>query len=215
MRINVFPRKRQAGFSLTELLVAMVVSLLTTTALTTFFHFQTASLRVQNARRAAQVTARGALNFIVRNLEHVGRDPHLSLFTAAAPALQEAEDDRIHYLANLSPDWADNDATDADQWEDVTFQYNASTQAIEVVRGGTTYPLTDDGANQKSYVPAGRRAFTYFKADGTVVPPGSGATDRAQIRRINVSITVRGVPPDGSPEPEVTLSQDVILRNVS
>src|SRR5882672_2181519 len=102
-----FFQKQQAGFTLTELLVALVVSSLTTTALLTFFSVQTTSLRVQNARRAAQVTARGALNFMVRELEHIGRDPHRTLFTAADPALRQADEDTLHYRADLSTtDWA-------------------------------------------------------------------------------------------------------------
>ena len=213
MRAFILFQKHQAGFTLTELLVALVVSLLTTTALTTFFSFQTTSLREQNARRAAQVTARGALNFIVRELEHIGRDPHRTLFTADNPALQEADDDTLHYRANLSTDWADTD--DTDTWEDVSFQYNADAHTIEVVRGDTTYPLTDGGENQKSYVPAGGLVFTYFDKNGNIVASGGDATARASIRRINIALTLRGIPPDGSPEPEVTLSQDVILRNVS
>lgn len=213
MRALGFFQKQQAGFTLTELLVALVVSSLTTIALITFFRFQTVSQREQNARRAAQVTARGALNFIVRELEHVGRDPHRTLFTAADPALQQANDATLHYRANLSTDWADTD--DTDTWEDVTFQYNADTRAVEVVQGGTTNPLTDGGANQKSYVPASGLVFTYFDKDGNGVAPGGNAAARASIRRINIFLRVRGVPPDGSPVPEVTLSQDVILRNVS
>ncbi len=212
MRAPLLFRKHQAGFTLTELLVALLVSLLTTTALMTFFRFQTTSLRVQNARRAAQVTARGALNFIVRDLEHVGRDPHRTLFTAADPALQQANDATLHYRANLSTDWADTD--DTDTWEDVTFQYNADTRAVEVIRGDT-YPLTDGGENQKSYVPATGLVFTYYDKNGNVVAPGGNAAARASIRRINIVLRVLGVPPDGYPEPEVTLSQDVILRNVS
>ena len=212
MRAPLLFRKHQAGFTLTELLVALLVSLLTTTALMTFFRFQTTSLRVQNARRAAQVTARGALNFIVRELEHVGRDPHRTLFTAADPALQQANDATLHYRANLSTDWADTD--DTDTWEDVTFQYNADTRAVEVIRGDT-YPLTDGGENQKSYVPATGLVFTYYDKNGNVVAPGGNAAARASIRRINIVLRVLGVPPDGYPEPEVTLSQDVILRNVS
>ncbi|MBI3304083.1 MAG: prepilin-type N-terminal cleavage/methylation domain-containing protein [Deltaproteobacteria bacterium] len=213
MNTSAFSLKRQGGFTLVELLVALLMGSVILTALLSFFRFQTISMRIENARRAAQVTVRGALNFIVRDLEHIGRDPHLSLFTAAAPALQEAEDDSIHYLANLSSDWADND--DTDTWENVAFQYNSSTQAIEVVQGGTTYPLTDDGENQKSYVPSGGLSFTYFDKDGNIVAPGGNATARASIRRINVSVAVRGVVPAGHPEPEVTLSQDVFLRNVS
>jgi prepilin-type N-terminal cleavage/methylation domain-containing protein len=213
MRALIFFQKQQAGFTLTELLAALVVSLLTTTALMTFFSFQTTSLRVQNARRAAQMTARGALNFIVRELEHIGRDPHRTLFTADNPALQEADEAVLHYRANLSTDWADTD--DTHTWENVTFQYNADTRAVEIVRGDVTYPLTHGGEHQKSYVPPDGLVFTYFDKDGNVVAPGGNAAARASIRRINITLTVRGVPPDGSPEPEVTLSQDVILRNVS
>lgn len=213
MRALAFCQKQQAGFTLTELLVALVVSSLTTTALITFFRFQTTSLREQNARRAAQVTVRGALNFMVRELEHIGRDPHRTLFTAANPALQQADADTLHYRANLSTDWADTD--DTDTWEDVIFQYNADTNTVEVTRGDTTYPLTDGGENQKSYVPAGGLVFTYYDKDGNVVAPGGNAAARASIRRIDIALTVRGVPPAGSSEPEVTLSQDIILRNVS
>lgn len=213
MRASIFFRKQQAGFTLTELLVALVVSSLTTTALITFFRFQTTSLRAENARRAAQVTVRGALNFMVRELEHVGRDPHRTLFTAADPALQQANDATLHYRANLSTDWADTDDTDA--WEDVIFQYNAEARAVEVTRGNTTNPLTDGGENQKSYVAADGLVFTYFDKDGNIVAPGGNAAARASIRRIDIALTVRGIPPDGYPEPEVTLSQDVILRNVS
>ncbi len=213
MRASILFQKQQAGFTLTELLVALVTSALTTTALIAFFSMQTTTLRVQNARRAAQVTARGALNFMVRELEHIGRDPRRTLFTAADPALQQADDGTLHYRANLSTDWADTDATDT--WENVTFQYNASTQAVEIVRGDGTYPLTDGGTNQKSYVPAGGLVFTYYDKDGNPVAPGGNAAARASIRRINIFLRVHGVPPDGYPEPEVTLSQDVILRNVS
>jgi len=213
VRTSIFFQKQQAGFTLTELLVALVTSLMTTTALMTFFSLQTTSLRVQNARRAAQVTARGALNFIVRDLEHIGRDPSRTLFTAAKPAIQQANNNALHYLTNLSTVWTNTNDTDA--WEDVVFQYNAGTRAVEVIRGNTTNPLTDGGKNQKSYVPAGGLVFSYFDKNGNAVASGGNAAARASIRRIDIALTVRGIPPDGYPEPEVTLSQDVILRNVS
>jgi prepilin-type N-terminal cleavage/methylation domain-containing protein len=206
-------QKRQAGFTLTELLVALVVGSLITTSMITFFSVQTSALREQNARRAAQVTARGALNFMVRELEHIGRDPARTLFTAANPAIQQADANALHYRANLSTDWADTDATDT--WENITFRYNADSRAVEVVRGDTTYPLTDGGENQKSYVPTGGLLFTYYDKDGNVVAAGGNAAARASIHRISIFLRIRGVPPNGHPEPEVTLSQDVILRNVS
>ena len=210
-----FSRKWQRGFTLVELLVALLGSALTIAALISFFSFQTTSMRTENARRAAQITARGTLNFMVRELEHLGRDPRSLLFSATNPALQEANEDNLHYRSNLSQDWADTDSGDA--WEDTTFQYKPDEWEIEVVRNGEAVALTDDrGDVQKSYVPRGGLVFTYFDSDGNVVAPGGDAAARASIRRINVFIAIRGVPPWGFyDEPEVTLSQDVILRNVS
>src|SRR5262249_43341666 len=168
-----FSRGGQRGFTLPELLVALVISAITLTALLSFFSLQTKAMRAENARRAAQITARGTLSFIVRELEHIGRDPHGSLFTADSPAILAANEDSLHYRANLSQDWT---ADPNPAWEDVIFQYDPSQWQIEVVRqvGGewTTSALTDDrGDQQKSYVPHGGLVFTYYDADGNVVAP--------------------------------------------
>lgn len=216
MRIRtLLPSSR--GFTLMELLVALLVSGIVMTALLTFYHYQIGSMRLETARRAAQVTTRGTLHFMVRHLESLGRDPGGLLFTPTAPALQVADAEELHYGSNLSEDPADNDTLDP--WEDVVFAYDSATAAIQVTTtdggGSTTYALTDESATPTSYVPAGGLLFTYYDGDGNVVAPGGGATDRARIRRIHVSITVHGVPPGNYAEPEVTLAQDVYLRNVS
>ncbi len=150
------------------------------------------SIRVENSRRAAQTTARGCLSFIVRHLQNIGRDLTLEMFSAAAPAIMTAELDDLRYQTNLSDD-DPNGAPGpdvADDWEDVTFIDDNIAQAIMVtmpaVGGGTeTYALTDDGASPQSYVPAGGLTFTYFDEDGNIIPPGGGAANRADIRRIS------------------------------
>ncbi len=215
MQTRTLSQKRQEGFSLVELLVALLVSSIVTTALLTFFSIQTVSTRVENARRAAQVTARGSLNFIIRELEHIGRDPRISLFSSANPAIQAADESSLHYRANLSQDWADTDI--GDNWEDVTFQYNADARTIEIAHSGAAIALTDDKDpdQQRSYVPADGLSFTYFDSNGDPVAPGGGAAARASIRLINISVRVQAVLPEGHEEPPVTLSQIIILRNVS
>jgi prepilin-type N-terminal cleavage/methylation domain-containing protein len=209
--------RRQKGFTLIELLVALLIGSVVTSALFQTFSQQLAAQRVESARRAAQTTARGTMNFIVRNLEQLGREPNLILFTANDPAIQTANADMIQYRTNLSEAWADTDTNDT--WENVTFQYSAGDKTVYVVANGQTTPLTDSGTVQKSFVPPGGLVFTYFDKDGNIVAPGGGAAARASIRRITVSLTVRGLRPDLSEndpnQPEVTLSQDVFLRNVS
>jgi prepilin-type N-terminal cleavage/methylation domain-containing protein len=211
MSVSLFPTQRQKGFTLVELLVALLVSAITMSAVVTFFNVQSTTLRLENAQRAAQVTARGSLNFIVRNLEQIGRNPRLTLFTTASPAIQTAEGESLSYQTNLSATWADVDVGDA--WENVTFSY--SDDVVWIAQGGGDLMALTDWTTQQSYVPAGGLAFIYYDKDGNEVASGGNAAARASIRRINVSITVRGVVPDGHPEPEVTLSQDVFLRNVS
>lgn len=212
MRIPLFSSKAQVGFTLIELLVSLLMVSIAMTTLLSFFFYQTTTLRVENARRAAQMTARGTMNFIVRQLENVGRNPK-PIFTDAAPAIQSAEESSLHYLANMSTDWNDTDT--ADTWEDVTFEYDEASEAVVVDDGTDVFALTDDGATRRSYVPSGGFVFTYFDEDDNVVTPGGDATARASIRRIKVSLTVTGVVPDGYDEPVVMLSQDVYLRNVS
>lgn len=215
MQTRIFSQQHQEGFSLVELLVALLVSSIVTTALLTFFSMETVNLRAENARRAAQVTARGSLNFIVRELEHIGRDPRLSLFSSADPAIQAANENSLHYRANLSQDWTDTDISDS--WEDVTLQYNADARTIEIVRGGVAVALTDDKDpdQQRSYVPADGLSFAYYDSNDATVAPGGGAAARASIHRIKITVKVQAVLPEGHEEESIALSQSVILRNVS
>lgn|GEM_PF-6176511 len=212
MNICLDARKHQKGFSVVELLVAVVIGAIILTAMMQFFSAQLTSMRTENARRAAQITARGAMNFIVRQLQHVGRDPNGRTFhnvndQTLPAAIMGASSTSIHYRANLSTSSTDNDTGDA--WEDVTFFYNNG--AIWVTQGQSgTFALTDNGNPRNSYVPSqGGLTFSYLDRNSTPT------TVLADIRRITVSITVRGIVAQSQSEPVVTLSQDVFLRNVS
>ena len=208
----------QRGASLIEVLVALLINGLFLAGVVSFFSFQTGTAKEQDGRRSAQVTARETMDFLVRHLSGIGR-ANQTRFTDAAPAIIEAEADSIHYQTNLSEDWTNDDVNDP--WEEVRFWYDSSTKAIWFQDENTAVDewLTDAGTGRKSYVPAGGLSFTYYDSDGNVVAPGGAAAARASIRRINISLTVRGALPGSalgsSGEPEVSMSQDVFLRNVS
>lgn len=210
--------REQRGASLIEVLVAVLINSLFLAGVVSFFSFQSGTARAQDSRRAAQVTSRETVDFLVRHISGIGR-ANQTRFTDAAPAIIEAEADSIHYQTNLSEDWTNDDVNDP--WEEVHFWYDASTRAVWFQDDNTDVDewLTDAGARRKSYVPAGGLAFTYYDGDGNVVAPGSGAAARASIRRINIALTVRGILPGqalgSTNEPEATMSQDVFLRNVS
>jgi prepilin-type N-terminal cleavage/methylation domain-containing protein len=202
----------QKGFTLIELLVALLASSVVMGSLMTFFFEQLRSMQLENSRRTAESVARACLNFIARELEGIGRDPHQTLFLSADPAINAAEADSLHYRTNLSSTWTDND--DDDAWEDVTFLYNTGTQVIEVVKDGTTYSLSESSGNRKTYVPSGGLTFTYYDRSGNVVAAGGDAAQRATIHRIKVVVSVRSEAPPGEIEPTITFSRDVFLRNV-
>lgn len=102
---------------------------------------------------------------------------------------------QIRYLSSQFAIWLDD--------------YNAAAN---------TSPLTSIGNGRKSYIPAGGLVFTYFDANGNAVVASTAAA-RASIRRITVTLTVRGIDPQlpfgHADEPKVVLSQDIFLRNVS
>jgi prepilin-type N-terminal cleavage/methylation domain-containing protein len=209
---------RRRGFTVPEMLVAVLLGTVVMTAATKFFSFQLAGMRTERARRAAQMTARTALNFVVRQLEHAGRDPQAVLFSNAGnttlpPAIIAAGDGFIHYRANLSESTTDNDTLD--DWEDVTFDTNGGVLRVTEATGAPI-PLTD-ASTRACHVADGGLVLRYFNGTGQQVTNLSGAPARASVRRINVSLTVVGGPPEDASarSPRVTVSQDVFLRNVS
>lgn len=211
-------RRAQDGLALAELLVAGLLASIAAVALLQFFSVQMAALRIETARTTAQVTARAALDMMVRHLEHIGRDPQHTLFTnldnaTLPPAIVTASASSIHYRTNLSSNATDGDTADA--WEDVTFSQASGT--IWVTQGtGTPAPLTSQN-KLRSHVPEGGLAFAYFDVDGDPVTNLTTAAARARVRRVAVSVTVVGGPDavDGPHTPHVTVSQDVFLRNLS
>ena len=209
--------RRCRGFGIIEMLIAMGLSVIVMAAATKFFSYQVSAMRTERVRRGAQMTARTALNFMVRNLELLGRDPQRVLFTsldtpALPPAIATASVSDIHYRTNLSEDLADADTLD--EWEDVTF--SVSDGVIWVTRGvAAPLPLTDGSQTAASHVADDGLTLTYFDGDGDEVLNLAPAAARASVRRIRVSLTVRGGAAGNQTGPSVTLSQDVFLRNVS
>lgn len=218
MPIAVFHQKSQSGFTLIEMMISLGVGGILLSAMVSFFSFQASTMRDVDAYRAAQKTARGTLEFIARQLTHIGRT-NQTPFAAADPAILDASADSIRYRTNLSADWNDDDILDT--WEDVSIWYEPNEEAIwfhDYNDASNRSWLSNIGSRRKSYIPTNGLVFTYFDADGNAVTAGT-ATARASIRRIRLTLTVRGIDPQlqlgSAGEPEVTVSQDIFLRNVS
>ena len=198
------------------MLIALSISMVVMTAATKFFAYQVSAMRTERIRRAAQLTARTALSFIVRQLELLGRDPQRVLFRSLdtptlAPAIAAAGASSIHYRTNLSAALTDVDVLD--QWEDVTFSVD---EGVLWVRQGTQDPLPlTDGTATACHVPDDGLDLLYFDGVGNPVVNLASDAARASVRRIWVSLRVIGGATGDDTGPSVTLSQDVSLRNVS
>ena len=170
--------RRCRGFGIIEMLIAMGLSVIVMAAATKFFSYQVSAMRTERVRRGAQMTARTALNFMVRNLELLGRDPQRVLFTsldtpALPPAIATASASDIHYRTNLSEDLADADTLD--EWEDVTF--SVSDGVIWVTRGvAAPLPLTDGQAHadhpiRRGEFPEEQGQYRRCLSGGSPAPP--------------------------------------------
>jgi len=199
------------------MVLALFIASILMTAATMFFTQQVHAMRTARVRRSAQMTARTALSFMVRQLELLGRDPQRVLFSsldtpALPPAIAAADATSIHYRSNLSEDLDDTDI--ADDWEDVTLSLDENV--LWVTRGADDpLPLTD-GSKTASYVPDDGFEIEYFDGDGDSIPNLATAAARASVRRIRVTLTVTGGPvTEDNGVPSITMSQDVVLRNAS
>ncbi len=200
-----------------EMLLALFISSIVMTAATMFFTQQVHAMRTARARRSAQMTARTALNFMVRQMELLARDPQRVLFSSMdtptlPPAIAAADATSIHYRTNLSEDLDDVDIVD--DWEDVTL--SLQDNVLWVARGtDDPLPLTD-GSTTASHVPDDGFELEYFDGDGDLIPDLTSTAARASVRRIRVTLTVTGGPvTQNANVPSITLSQDVLLRNAS
>jgi len=199
--------KKQAGFTLVELLVSILLTSIIMTAVYSVYRVQTHSAKVQESRLEAQEYARSVLDMMVREIRNAGYAPTGALCAVVASASSQTI--QFGYDAN-----ANGVCTDAD--EDITYQYqspgpqNCPTGFGDVTRtaNGTTEPLTNCN------VPTGTSNFslTYYAQDSsTAMSP----LVLANIQRVGITLTVQSLKPDTEfgGQLTVTMTSNADLRN--
>jgi len=118
-------RRRQRGLSLLEVLMGLVLAPIVLAGIHSSFRAQMHALRGSNNAYELQDLARGALDFMIREIRMTGYDPSgTALAAAPGPAcpgvgrgITEATATRLHILADLNGDGAINSAG-----EDVVYE---------------------------------------------------------------------------------------------
>ena len=183
--ITLCSHRTNQGFTLVELLVAMVMGLAVLGAVLSIFVNQNRTNAIQQEVAYAQQNVRAATGLMVWDILNAGHDPANGGFDAIGTATSTSIQVRADYS---NP--ADGDAGDAD--EDITYTVNASNQ------------LARDDANDVlppepivDFVDSLR--FGYMLEDGTVLDPPAAALTAAQrsdIRLVIIRLGVRTENPD-------------------
>ncbi len=204
LRVGKWCRFRgQRGYSLADALVGTVLGLTTIAAVLGLYRVQLFGLRGQTAQLDVQTTARNIAQLVVSEIRRAGADPRCA---KAFEGVAEAKRDRLRILSDLDG----SGAIDL-PGEDVTYKLESSG-FLSRTTAGSTEMLSD------STVRVTDLQFRYFDASGAEMNPGANglnSTQRAQVRRVRVAVTVQraSVDPQSSLPLTAIGSSGADLRN--
>lgn len=208
------------GFTMVELLLAALFSLMVMASLYGFFREQLFTLLSQEVKIATLEEARGALDMMVRELRNAG-----SWATGTLPPgcqrIVAATATSIHIQADLDGQLVSgvpscNSATG----EDLTYELSSATFTCPgtIIRrkGSATDPGQCLVANV--VVPSGSSFLTYYDASGNALPPPITGSNLNNIKRVKITFAVQVQNPNpysrsANPNIASTLSSSVEFRN--
>lgn len=201
MRIysNKSIKQGEKGFSLVEMMVAMVVMLILFGIVSAIFAAAMSTRSRQSRRADALTSARAAIQVISREIANSGYGLNSNGIVYA-----DCTDQRIHFRMNT----VNSNLTTSDPNEDITYYYDAATKSI--VR------FDRFGSPQVSVVVNGISdiRFTYFDYSGATSTPTQVSTPTVDTSRIRITVSVQMDPIMGQLANEtVQFTTDVTLRN--
>ena len=174
--------KEKRGFSLNELLVAMVIMSVVSSAIYGVFSISGQSYTTQSVTADVQQSVRSAMELMLQDIRVAGLDP-----TASGNfGIELAEAEKLRFTSD-SIDAGLNDfngTLDDTNAERITY-VRQSTQLNQIL-----YETTDSESSAPLISDVQDLKFTYFDADGNDLGSPVPPAQLSDIRTINVSITV-------------------------
>lgn len=223
--MNKLRNKKNAGFSLIELMIAMTVMLVLLGLVSTLFS-RALGVRARESRRTDALTsAQAALNVMSREIANSGFGLYNNGNERRALngiVVADSNAKKIHFRSNIfnikpvSPLPDDNIGKPG---EDITYFFDSVTDSIVrydryAVLNQTTGlydPQTSVIVNRISDV-----TFEYFNYSGSSSTPTVTAAPTINTGRVRITVLVRLEPVEGQPDNQtVKFSSDVTLRNSS
>lgn len=171
--------KRQQGFTLVELLVAIGLGMSVLAILTTTFIAQARVYNAQEQIKEMEQTARGVVDVITRELKMAGYKPNGGSFSG------------VPYDAGQLRIQADHDGNggipvSGTTLEDIRYTFESAN--LRIMRqegpGGSIEPMAN---NVTAF------NFSYVKADGSLA---TSTAETPLIRQVNIAVTARTAKPD-------------------
>lgn len=184
------------GFSLLELMIAMVVGLIIIGATYGVFISQNKEVARQDKIVEMQQNVRAAMDMMSREVRMAGYDPK----GTAANAGITYSTTQLQIIADIDKSGVAGDAAN----ENITYVYDATNKRITRNTGGGAQPFAENIA-----------AFTFAYLKDPVTGVINPATTAAEIRQVRLTITGQTSAPINGSYPEYTLSADVYARNLA
>ncbi|MBW1781907.1 MAG: prepilin-type N-terminal cleavage/methylation domain-containing protein [Deltaproteobacteria bacterium] len=174
------------GFTLVELLIAMALAMVIIASLATTFVSQRKAYDVQEQILEMTQSARAAMDMMSREIRMAGYNPTGSMQTTDPTAAGFVgipySATQLAIIADLNQDGeTDGTVTDDDANEEITYTFDSTNKQIDRDTGGGPQPLAE---NIQSFT------FEYYDSNGNTT------TTAADVRQIDITITVRTSEPD-------------------
>lgn len=166
--------RTENGFTLVELLIAMVIALVVITSLASAFIYQRKTYDVQEQVTEMTQNARAAMDMMSREIKMAGYNPTgtLTLGTSVGIIYDESLDPaELHLLADL-----DGDGTTSGSNESIIYTYDSTNKEINRNTGGGAQPFAE---NIDDF------SFLFYDEDGGTT------TTSSEIREVEVTIEAK------------------------
>jgi len=195
----------QKGFSLIELLVAMVIMSVVSLAIYSVFAVTTRTYTTQGVTADVQQSVRAAMEVMLQDIRAAGLDPtssgNFGIELAEASKLRFTSDSIDAGISDF------NGTIDDTNSERITYVLQG-TQLDQIL-----YETTASVDSEPLISEVQNLTFTYFDADGNDLGSPITASQLSDIRTINVSITVEE-PAGRNGSVSRTLTKQVKCRNL-
>jgi prepilin-type N-terminal cleavage/methylation domain-containing protein len=187
------------GFSLLELLIAMVITLVLMGVATTLFSAAIGIRSRQSSRTDALTSAQAALNVMSREISNSG---YGLTNNGLVPA--DSNQQRLHFRSNV----INTDATTSGVGEEITYFYDSNTQSILRFDPNDS-PQTSIIVNRISNI-----KMVYFDYSGSDSTPIERTSPTSATGRVRITVTVILENVQGQTGNQtVSFTSDVTLRN--